>query len=255
MNKLTEVPFNCCIVIPVYNHEHGLSIILPKIQQQGWPIILVNDGSNNHCKQALDNMVATHASVQLVNLPYNQGKGAALKAGMKAAAQQSFTHAVQIDADGQHNIEDIEAFITLGKKYPNAIICGHPIYDGSVPKHRFYARYLTHIWIWINCLSFNVKDSMCGFRCYPVIPFMSIVDTEYTGNRMDFDSEIMVRWVWRNHQVINHATHVSYPLDGLSHFLLWKDNYLITKMHTRLFFGMLRRLPKLIARKFTKLSF
>jgi glycosyltransferase involved in cell wall biosynthesis len=245
-----ESSFNGCIVIPVYNHQQGLSIILPKIQEKGWPIILVNDGSSEECKQVLENM-AGHPSTQLVNLSCNQGKGAAIKAGMRAALQQQFTHAVQVDADGQHNIEDIEAFFSLGKTYPTAIICGHPIYDESVPKHRFYARYLTHIWVWINSLSFNVKDSMCGFRCYPLENFMSIVDTEYTGNRMDFDSEIMVRWVWRDYKVVNHGTHVSYPLDGLSHFLLWKDNYLITAMHTRLFFGMLWRLPKLIARKLT----
>ena len=239
-----------CIIIPVYNHQHGIKKILPGIQKKGWPIFLVNDGSNRDCQSTMEALADEHTSTQLINLPYNQGKGAALKKGMRVAHQQGFTHAIQIDADGQHNIDDIEHFMARAEKSPDAIICGQPIYDCSVPKHRFYARYLTHIWIWINSLSFSIKDSMCGFRCYPTKAFISIIDNEYTGSRMDFDSEIMVQWIWRGHKVINYKTQVSYPPDGISHFLLWKDNYLITKMHTRLFFGMLRRLPKLIAQKF-----
>ncbi len=247
--------FKPCIIIPVYNHEHGLAVILPKIQKVGLPIILVNDGSSVDCKNAMINMTSESPLIQLIHLISNQGKGGALKAGIRVAHKQLFTHAIQIDADGQHNTADIEQFITLAKESPDALICGNPIYDTSVPKHRYYARYLTHVWIWINSLSFSIKDSMCGFRCYPISHLINIIDHEYTGNRMDFDSEIMVRWSWRNHQVINQGTKVSYPIDGISHFLVWKDNALITKMHTRLFFGMLWRLPKLLTRNLSHALF
>ena len=48
-----------------------------------------------------------------------------------------------------------------------AIIAGYPIYDESVPKLRLYARYLTHVWVWINTLSLAIKDSMwlSGLSC------------------------------------------------------------------------------------------
>ena len=67
---------------------------------------------------------------------------------------------------------------------------------------------------------------------------------------MDFDTEVVVRWVWQGGGVRNLPTNVRYPVDGVSHFNAVKDNVLISRMHARLFFGMLCRLPGLIRNKF-----
>ncbi|WP_315982747.1 hypothetical protein [Aliamphritea spongicola] len=115
---------------------------------------------------------------------------------------------------------------------------------------RYYGRYLTHVWVWINTLSFSIRDTMCGFRLYPLAPLVTQFNEEHCGDRMDFDTEVLVRWYWRGGLVINQPVNVRYPLDGVSHFDVWRDNVLITVMHSRLFFGMLRRLPGLIWRKF-----
>ncbi|WP_439135536.1 glycosyltransferase family 2 protein [Pseudomaricurvus sp.] len=240
--------FNPCILIPVYNHEKAVGSIVERLINTA-PIILVDDGSSEICRKRLESIAEHYDSVSLIQLPLNQGKGGAMKAGFQYVLQQGFSHALQIDADGQHNTQDAVTFIDQGQKHPRAIICGYPIYDDSVPALRYYARYLTHVWIWINSLSFAVKDSMCGYRLYPLRSTVDIIDTETTGNRMDFDSEIMVHWVWRNLPVINQPTKVSYPEDGISHFAPWRDNYLISKMHTTLFFGMLLRLPKILRRR------
>jgi len=248
MNNLL---FNPCILIPVYNHEHALATMLDRLQNKELPIILVDDGSDQHCRDAMIELANRDHIVKLIRLPQNKGKGGALKAGFKVALDLGFSHALQIDADGQHDANDIDCFVTQGKKHSKAIICGYPIYDDSVPKHRFYARYLTHIWVWINSLSLTIKDSMCGFRCYPLQSIVELINSESTGNRMEFESEIMVRWVWRKGHVVNLPTRVSYPIDGVSHFSLWRDNALISTMHTRLFFGMLWRSPALLLRKLT----
>lgn len=244
----TTPTYKPCILIPVYNHEDAVGVIVESLLDAA-PIILVDDGSNEICRQRLEKLATIDHSVDLLRLPVNQGKGGAMKAGFRHALQRGFTHALQIDADGQHNPQDATIFFQQGEKHPQAIICGCPVYDDSVPALRFYARYLTHVWIWINSLSLAVKDSMCGYRLYPLIDTVDIIDTESTGNRMDFDSEIMVRWVWRNYAVINQPTKVSYPAGGISHFAPWRDNYLISKMHATLFFGMLLRLPKILSRR------
>ncbi len=244
-----RAPLNPCIVIPVYNHEHALGIILQQLLGSQLPIILVADGRSPRCAEVLQTLAAQHNDVDLVTLPQNLGKGGAVKAGLRQALHRGYSHALQIDADGQHNPEDVARFLALGQQYPRAIICGCPVYDDSVPKLRYYARYLTHVWIWINSLSLTIKDSMCGFRLYPLDDLVRLLDTETTGNRMDFDPEILVRWVWRNGQVINLPTAVSYPIDGVSHFAPWRDNALISRMHASLFFGMLCRLPRLAWRK------
>jgi hypothetical protein len=60
---------------------------------------------------------------------------------------------------------------------------------------------------------------------------------------------VLVRLCWDGVEIINLPTRVSYPTDGVSHFQTFRDNVLITRMHATLFFGMLLRLPTLLARK------
>ena len=156
---------------------------------------------------------------------------------------------LQIDADGQHDPADIPRFLARARAHPDDVVCGVPRYDASVPKGRLYGRYLTHVWVWINTLSFAIRDSMCGFRVYPLPPVLRLMDEETIGLRMDFDVEVLVRLFWRGIVVHNLPTRVTYPLDGVSHFDVWRDNVRISRMHARLFFGMLRRLPRLLVRR------
>jgi glycosyltransferase involved in cell wall biosynthesis len=242
--------FKPCIVVPVYNHEHAIGAVLAGLLRHEVPCMLVDDGSSAVCAAVLDALAGEHAgSVVLVRLPHNQGKGAAVLAGCRRAAELGYTHVLQIDADGQHETGDVPKFLAQAAADPDAIICGHPVYDESVPKARLYGRYATHIWVWINTLSLDIKDSMCGFRVYPVAPVTALAARRSIGVRMNFDTDILVRLFWDGLQVINLPTRVSYPSDGVSHFRVWRDNVLISWMHTVLFFGMLPRIPRLLARK------
>ena len=240
----------CCVVIPVFDHEHAITAVVAAVVAHGVPCILVDDGSASGCAAMLDSLAAANpAQVKLLRLPSNQGKGVAVLAGFKLAAQQGYTHALQIDADGQHCGADIPKFLALAAAHPAAVIAGCPVFDASVPKLRLYARYLTHIFVWINTLSFDINDSMCGFRLYPLAAVMQLAKHQHIGNRMNFDTDILVRLYWQGLQVINLPTPVNYPSDGVSHFRLWMDNVLITRMHAILFFGMLIRIPALLVRK------
>ncbi len=232
------------VMIPVYNHEHAIGAVVEAVLARGVPVLLVDDGSKPSCAAALDALVKP-PEVSLYRRTQNGGKGAAVMSGLQEAHRLGFTHAVQIDADGQHDLVDLPKFLEQAVAHPEALITGQPVYDASVPKGRLYGRYLTHIWVWINTLSFAINDSMCGFRVYPVPRTLAAI-VPSIGKRMDFDPEIAVRMVWQGAQVINLPTHVTYPTDGVSHFdVLW-DNVRITGMHTRLFFGMLIRLPWLL---------
>ena len=242
---------SACIVIPVYNHEHAIGAVLERMLRHGLPCILVDDGSAPACARALDALALAHpAQVTLVRLPHNQGKGAAVLCGLRHAAELGYSHVLQIDADGQHDSNDVPRFLAQASANPAAVIAGHPLYDESVPRLRLYGRYATHIWVWINTLSFDIRDSMCGFRLYPVAPVMAMLARGTgIGARMNFDTDILVRLHWDGVAVINLPTRVRYPADGVSHFRMWRDNVLIVRMHTAHFFGMLARLPQLLARK------
>lgn len=241
------------VVIPVYNHEGAIAAVLAAVLKHGLHCVLVDDGSDALCATLLDQLAAQHPQqVTLLRHAVNRGKGDAVMTGLRHLAQQGYSHALQIDSDGQHDSADIPRFIALSASHPQAVINGCPIYDDSVPKARLYARYLTHVWVWINTLSFDIRDSMCGFRLYPLAAVTALTATQKIGSRMDFDTEILVRLHWRGVPIINLLTHVRYPADGVSHFKVWLDNLLISRMHTVLFFGMLWRAPLLLARKLTR---
>lgn len=242
--------FKPCVVIPVYNHEHAVGAVVEAIRAAGLPCLLVDDGSAPACAQVLTQLAAgAPERIILVRHAFNRGKGAAVISGIQEAARLGYSHALQIDADGQHCSADIPLFIAQAAARPEALIVGYPQYDESVPALRLYGRYLTHVWVWINTLSLQIKDSMCGFRVYPIAPVLALAQRHRLGARMDFDTEVLVRLFWDGLGVVNVGTRVGYPTDGVSHFRLWLDNVLISRMHATLFFGMLLRVPKLLARK------
>ncbi|MGX5731635.1 glycosyltransferase family 2 protein [Pseudoxanthomonas beigongshangi] len=237
------------VIIPVFDHERAIGAMVEGVLASGLDCLLVDDGSGPACARVLDELARAHAPrVCLLRLAQNQGKGGAVMAGFQEAARLGASHALQIDADGQHDPGDIPRFADASRQHPGAIICGVPEYDASVPRGRLYGRYLTHVWVWINTLSFAIRDSMCGFRIYPLAPVLALMAQEPIGRRMDFDVEIIVRLFWRGVAVVNLPTRVTYPSDGVSHFDVWHDNVRISRMHARLFFGMLRRLPRWLLR-------
>jgi len=242
-----------CIVIPFYRHENAIAATLAAVKPQGLRCILVDDGSGSESGRALDALAARDRDwLTVLHLPSNQGKGAAVMAGLEAAARDGFTHALQIDADGQHDVADIPALLAASRANPAAVVTGVPRYDGTVPRARLYGRYVTHFWVWINTLSLQIQDSMCGFRVYPVLPALNVWRQMRWGRRMDFDTEILVRLHWIGTPVIGLPTRVTYPADGVSNFDLVRDNLRIAWMHTRLFLGMLTRMPWLIGRRLAR---
>ncbi|MUL09924.1 glycosyltransferase family 2 protein [Aliivibrio fischeri] len=241
--------FRPCFLIPCYNHGKTIPAVVESLMSYGYPMIIVDDGSENETKRILEEVTQHNESITLITLAENQGKGGAVIAGIEKAYQQSYSHAIQIDADGQHDLEALPKLIAESQEHPTALISGQPIYDESVPKSRLYGRYATHIWVWIETLSFAIKDSMCGFRSYPIGPTINVLERAVIGRRMDFDTEIMVRMYWNETDIRFINTRVIYPEDGISHFdALW-DNVKISWMHTKLFFGMLPRIPSLLKRK------
>ena len=241
--------FSPCVVIPCYNHGAMMAQVLTRLAPFGLPCIVVDDGSDAATQQALAQLQADFPALMLVRLAQNAGKGAAVIRGLEVARDAGYSHAVQVDADGQHAIEDIPQFLAEAERHPEALISGQPIYDDSIPRSRLYGRWVTHVWVWIETLSLSLKDSMCGFRVYPVAPTLALAQHIALGRRMDFDTEVMVRLYWRGHPSYFIPTRVTYPQDGLSHFDALRDNLRISWMHTRLFFGMLPRAPGLLMRK------
>jgi glycosyltransferase involved in cell wall biosynthesis len=235
-------------VVPVYNHEHAVPAVAAALHAHGLPLVLVDDGSDETCRAALEKLVRD-LGAHLVRRPVNGGKGAAVIAGLRKARELGFSHALQVDADGQHDLGDVPKFLDRARREPDAVVCGCPLFDHTVPRVRFFSRYISHLLVWLQTLSVTkVRDSMCGYRLYPLRAVLGVVDRG-VGTRMDFDIEVLVKLVWRGHELRWIDTRVSYPADGISHYRLLVDNLWLTGMHLRLLVGMLWRAPMLLWRR------
>ena len=239
-----------CVVIPVYNQVFAIEATVAVLRKKQLFCILVDDGSNNSTTKVLERIVRNHSDVELIIRQTNGGKGAAVCTGFRQAWTLGFTHVLQIDADGQHDLDDVERFTELATLYPKRLICGQPLFDESIPPSRKIARNITHFWVAVETLTLSPVDSMCGYRVYPLDVVMPLLSSIKLSQRMDFDIEILVRLIWRGMAVETIPTRVIYPEEGSSSFRLFRDNVLIFLIHSKLVVGMLINMPKLILRKF-----
>ena len=196
------------------------------------PVIIVDDGNETSQAKILFE-IAQLPLVTLVVNKVNSGKGGAFKLGVQKAVELGYTHLLQIDADGQHDVATIPQFISLAKSFPKKLIYGEPEYT-NVPLGRYIARFITHFWVSVELGKFKIIDSMCGLRVYPLIPLAQILKHRSIGDRMDFDTEILVRMYWYGVDIQCHKVKVLYLTNGISNFKPFLDNFNISCMHTKL---------------------
>lgn len=247
MTASASRPFIPCAVIPVFNHHQYLESVLVSLLARDLPCVVVDDGSHPEGARMLDAIVARHEKVTLLRQPHNTGKGAAVCRALQHAREQGYSHALQVDADGQHEQADVPAMLAAARARPAAVVSGSRPYS-SMPAGRRRGRRFTDLWVYLHTLCGDIEDSMCGFRVYPLAATNALLASVPVGRRMDFDTDIIVRLFWRGVPVVNVPTRVVYRDDIASHFDLWRDNARISLMHARLFFGMLVRLPVLLGR-------
>lgn len=237
------------IIIPVYNHGKACVAVVDGLLQYNYPIMLVDDGNGEETKSYLRQIVSAHPQViLLVTLKKNSGKGGAFAAGIAKATELGWTHALQIDADGQHDITRTPFFFEQAEQHPNALICGYPEYDQTAPSHRKNGRKFANTWAKVVSFESNIQDSLCGFRVYPVAETHRLFTHGHCDKRMGFDIDILIRLIWRGVPYAFFPVGVTYPADGISNFRMVRDNARISWVYTKLCCGMLVRLPFLLAK-------
>lgn len=233
--------FHPCILIPTYDNPATIRSVVEQARRYLPDVIVVDDGSGPAARAVCESL-AREGLCMVHHHAENGGKGAAVKTGFRLAKECGFTHAVQVDGDGQHALERIPAFVELARRHPEALILGRPTYDHTLHKGRYAARLVTRFWNYIEVLGPKIGDSMCGFRVYPLDAALA-ADTR--GDRMDFDIEIPVRMVWNGVRVLNEPVPVRYLTaeeGGISHYKTFRDTALISVTHTKLVLEGITRL-------------
>ncbi|MDD5198844.1 MAG: glycosyltransferase family 2 protein [Terrimicrobiaceae bacterium] len=238
------------VLLPSYNSGKMLARVASEVAARWLPVWIVIDASTDASARLLDPLLACNPFVRRIVLVENSGKGGAVLAGLRAAGAEGFTHALVMDADGQHAVDAIAPFLARSKREPDAMILGVPIFGDDAPPERVKGRRVGNWWANLATLWGGIDDSLFGFRVYPVRESIEILDSIRTARRFDFDTELAVRLYWRGVRPINIPVPVCYPsrdAGGVTHFHYVRDNLLLVAAHTRLFFGMLARLPRLLA--------
>ncbi|GGC66103.1 hypothetical protein GCM10011504_50070 [Siccirubricoccus deserti] len=242
----------CLVLIPSYN-TGGILLETVRGARSAWaPVWVVIDGSTDGSDVLLGMAMQDDPQFRLITLPANSGKGTAVLAGLREAAAAGFTHALVMDADGQHPADAIGTFMAAAAAEPAALILGRPVFGPEAPQLRVRGRRISNWWANLETLGPGIGDSLFGFRVYPIAPLLQVMQRCRWMRRFDFDPEAAVRLAWAGLPLINLPAPVRYlraEEGGVSHFSYGRDNILLTWMHIRLVFGMLARLPMLIIRR------
>jgi len=242
------------VLIPSYNTGATVYETVRGARAHWNPVWVVTDGSSDGTVEGLREMAAADPGLRLLELPRNQGKGAAVLHGLQAARQAGFTHALTMDSDGQHPAVLIPAFMRASTQDIGAMILGRPVFDASAPLLRVRGRRVSNWWTNLETLGAGIDDSLYGFRVYPIVELIGVMRRQPWMRRFDFDTEAVVRLAWRGVRPINLAAPVRYlrPEEGgVSHFRYGRDNLLLTWMHMRLMAEFVLRLPWLTWRRLT----
>jgi glycosyltransferase involved in cell wall biosynthesis len=236
------------VLIPCYNPGAKVVDMVRRVRQQWAPVWVVVDGSTDDSTQLLQDLAAQDSGLTVLVQPVNGGKGSAVLHGISAALKQGYTHALTMDADGQHPTDLVPKFMATSIAQPAALILGKPVFDASAPALRVNGRKVSNAWANVETLGAGV-----GYlRVYPLLPLQTVMQRSRWMRRFDFDPEVAVRLCWEGLKPINLDAPVKYfspDEGGVSHFKYLRDNVLLTWMHTRLFTEFLIRLPWLLARR------
>jgi glycosyltransferase involved in cell wall biosynthesis len=225
--------FRACAVVPTLDNPRTVRATVEGIAARGLPVVLVDDGSARE-GQVECAALAAERRVTLLRRALNGGKGAAVLDGFARASDLGFTHAFQVDADGQHDLGAIPRFLEAARAHPAALVLGYPEYVNA-PRVRRFARGLTRFFVGLEVGAFDtVEDALIGFRIYPL---RAALASGCRARGMEFDFEIAVRMIWAGTPVVNLPVAIRYlalHAGGVSHFRLVRDNARFSLTHARL---------------------
>lgn len=252
LNRSAAATPSHLVLIPSYNSGPLVAATVREARAHWAPVWVVVDGSTDGSDAELERIAQDDPQVRVLKLPSNRGKGAAVLHGLVAARAEGFTHALVMDADGQHPAASIGPFMQLSASRPEAMVLGRPLFDASAPALRVRGRRVSNWWTNLETLWSGIDDSLFGFRVYPIEPLIEIMRGQRWMRRFDFDVEAVVRLCWRGVPPVSVDAPVRYlsaEEGGVSHFRYLRDNALLTWMHSRLFAGFVLRLPALAYRR------
>ena len=219
----------CCVLIPTYNNEKTLKNVIESCKEYTSNVLVVNDGSTDSTADIL----ALISNIEVVQHPFNKGKGNAMKTGFKRAEELGYNYAITIDSDGQHLAKDLPKFLEKIEQEPNSIIVGARNMDQDhIPEGSQFGHKFSNFWFWAET-GIRLPDTQSGYRLYPV---QLMNKMRFITGRYEFEAENIVKAAWRGVNVTSVPVDVIYQEgdERVTHFRKW-DFYRFSFLNTYLF--------------------
>lgn len=224
-----------CVIIPTYNNATTIRRVIEDVEKYCSSIIVVNDGSTDDTAAILQSIPSP---IEIVSYPDNRGKGYALVTGFKKAKALGYTHAITIDADGQHFADDIPCFIEGLKHNPEGFIVGcRNLTEENMPRQNTFANRFSNFWFRLQT-GINLPDTQSGYRLYTL---SSLKGLNLITSRYESELELLVYAAWAGVDITSVNVKVYYPPaeERVSHFRPIYDFFRISVLNTVLCLGAL----------------
>lgn len=204
-------------LVPAYNAAASIADVVQGTGAVLTPVVVVDDGSSDDTAAR-----AEAAGAVVVRQPVNRGKGAALVTGLRHLAEQGITHALTLDADGQHLPSQLPVLLAASAAAPEAIVVGVRKKEGHT------IRGINRFGNWVADRLMKaiagqpLPDTQSGFRVYPVAHTLAL-GTE--GTRYEFETEVLLRAARAGMPLVGVPVEVFYPPvdERVSHYRPWRD--------------------------------
>jgi glycosyltransferase involved in cell wall biosynthesis len=174
-----------CVIIPAFNAERTIGVVVEAVKQRGLPVIVIDDGSRDRTAA-----IASERGALVISHLRNYGKGRALRTGFAYALRSSYDGIVTMDGDGQHDAEDILPLIRAGEVQHAGMVVGNRMSNGHAAMPR--ARWLTNR-LMSRLVSFlarhPIPDSQCGLR---VIRKELLASLSLSADRFEIETELLL---------------------------------------------------------------
>ena len=158
-----DVIKNHLVVMPAFNEAARIGDVVRAVRRVA-PVVVIDDGSVDGTGQQ-----AEAAGTMVLRQPSNQGKGCALERGCSYAREQGYAVVITMDADGQHDPADLDAFLQMHAARPEAMLIGDRTHTWR--REMPWVRRWTNrgmSWLLSRRIGYKIPDTQCGYRLYPV---------------------------------------------------------------------------------------
>lgn len=216
------------VLIPAYNSEDTVGRVVGGIKKYISDIVVVNDGSMDNTEEA-----ASASGAYVINHKVRRGKGEALKTGFKALIDRGFKAILTMDADLQHDPEDIPLLIEKYREGGFGIVIGSRMASRrDIPKYRLIPNLVGNMFL-SSASGREIEDSQCGMRIYST-ELLKVITLN--TSRYDTEAEAIIKAGKAGFEFAFVPIKAIYAEDQKTYFRPVVDTYLISIVYLRSLF-------------------